>query len=320
VQSKGAAIALVAVIMGVFIASGAIFSSLFTEQRITATANYSTGHVHTTLEAQTRRDIYEKNIQKELKYAYNNIAYNKEEVEWTNKPPSDSELKTRFKQDLLKSRYGLKDQNRVFHCEAPGINMGNTQVTPDNNLKLDMSGKYVECRGKDSKVFMPVKDEITSSNNNNNYLEMLKYSQRLAEEAENRLSSAESVEIDYEGSCTQESSIDTSEAEESALSEAKKDSVTEGNRYAEAVYEATSSDRPSFIEAEEISGGLEGSSTIDIDSENCGSNKVKYTGTVEFTPEEANVEYSLKDQDNQVLTYDGMATISFDFVYTSRTG
>lgn len=313
--SKGAAIALVSTITGIFIFSGSIFTGLMTTQQITETVNYSSGHVNNLLEAQTRKKIYEKNIQAETRFVYNNIAYRNSNWTWEQNIPEESEIKEKIREKMFTGEHNILRQNRVFRCQAPSLSKEDLEIVSEEEMHLEMSNKHITCFGGDSKAIVPVKNRITADTNQNNYLNILKYGQILANNAKTDINILEKVENQISTECIDQNTPQ-SEIRLEAIAEAKTDALEDNQNYAEKIFGQTEDKREEYVRLRESKTYVNGSKTVNINQVNCEGDGQRFTGSVEFTPEILTTKFVLTDSENEIITYDGNQHIQVDLKYS----
>jgi hypothetical protein len=311
---KGAAIALVSVITGVFIMSGSIFGGIMTNSQISQTVNYSTGHITQLMEAQTKKNIYMENMEKELRYVQNNNAFWNNETVWENDIPEHEEIRDRFKDQLISGDYNLPDQNRILRCTPPTIEKEDIEILSNTQMKLNLADEEVTCYGGDSTAFIPIKENIQVENEANNYLNLLEYGKSLASEVNEEVNTVEGEEISVETGCIEaENSEDKGRRQ--AVSKAKSEILGDRKDLAQTIYDETESRRESFIELKNSETFINGSKSVELDSNECGDSGEKFSGTVEFTPDTLTTRYMLEDSENKVITYQGRERVKTEIAY-----
>jgi hypothetical protein len=283
VKSRKGAAALISVVVFVLIGTGSIFSGIIQSSEIKKTINYSTGQVNQLMEAKTKAEIYDTNMRHELRYAHNNIGFRADTKTWSEIPTKD-QLRQRFKQNLLNSQYGLREQNRVSGCAAPPITESDLKLE-NSQITLNLTGKYVHCFTGDSEAYISIKEKWRTENK---YLQMAFKARRLAQEFNPDASTATA-----ESSCS-----DTIDREE-VRQEAKNNAIS-GNPASEAVNSVNTAGID-VSRAETIISG-------DFSTQTNGCSNGQRL-TAEFTPETVTANYTLKNGD--VMTHEGMEELKY---------
>lgn len=320
-QSKGA-VEILTLIITVFTLSGGMLGGLVTQGKISETVNYATGPVNEVLNAKTKKEIYKKNIKKELEFAHNNVAYQIGQeggtLEWGKDVPEIDEIKEKFKQQLISHEYNIKDQNRIKGCIPPAISQENLSILSENTLELDFQEAWIRCTGKDSKVFLPIGEVFTVGNDENNYLHLAKYARALSLEIQNNIPDSGTGNSDITV-CEDDSSSGEDLAKETAISEAKEEALGGEPDIGSEAFSNTESERNSYVELEDSNTVLEGDEeieSVDKDSDGCSDDsEAEYSVEAEFVADSVSVDVTLKDTGNTVITFDGEKNLEFTFEY-----
>jgi hypothetical protein len=338
---KGQMLVVLSLMAILFIVTGNMFSAVIAQNEITKSVSYSSNDANELLRAEIKADVYAKNIEKELNYSLNNIAYllgsnsgpNWEELNWEDNIPDQDRIKSVFKQKMISGEYGIANQNRLWGCDTPQLaeepleKVGSDPV----EIELTLSKAQVECSSGRTTAIASIPEQYTIENDNNNLFELTDYARTLAQ----KVKEISPDRLEESGSASTNScrSPDQSDAQTQARANARDNTVQGEENIAEEAYQETEDSRESFITGEHDTIILGDFSQVDSDETPCfydcdcpegpedrdGSCRcegTKYSYTYNYTVDEINTDFDLVDSNNEVLTYDGQKSLDFDFRYS----
>jgi hypothetical protein len=330
---KGQTLSVLSLVALLFMITGNMFGAVIAQNEIQESISYSANDVNQLLRAETKADMYRKNIRKELNYTHNNIAYTLspewDELNWDNNIPSRDTIRTEFEEAMTTGEYGIINQNRVWGCTTPNLADDPVDIIGPNEIELSLSKASISCSGGLAKATVPIEDEYTVENTQNNYLHLAEYARTLASEVRDTVpEETEDTATDSTDSCR---SPDSEQAREDAKEQARDNVLSGYKQLASDAYEATEDDREEFISGAadteyegshtlENPDNIESTCTYDCeceeeDEEDCTCSGTEYTYTYEYDADSLNAEYELEDSENLVPTYDINERLEFDFVY-----
>ena len=330
---KGQTLTVLSLVALFFMITGNMFGAVLGQSEIQESISYSANDVNQLFRAETKAEMYRRNIRKELNYTQNNIAYALSPewgtLNWDNNIPSQHTIREAFEEAMATGEYGIAGQNRVWGCSAPKLADNPIEVKGPHDIELSLSEASIKCSGGMATAIVPIEDKYAVENTRNNYLHLAEYARTVASKVRDTVpDNINDTATDSTDSCR---SPDSTDAREDAKEQARDNALTGYRQLASDAYEATEDDRESFISGSsdteyegsytlENPGDIESTCTYDCDcededKEDCTCGGTEYTYTYKYEADSLSAEFELEDSENLVPTYDLNERLQFDFIY-----
>lgn len=329
---KGQLLSVLSLMAIIFIVTGNMFSAVIAQDEIKESISYSANDANQLLKAEIKAEIYQNNIQKELNYSFNNAAYSLStdwnELKWDDNIPKEETIEASFKKEMTSGDYGVFNQNRLRGCKTPQLESKPLEIINSNKIELSIKTPKVNCSGGMTNAIVPIKEQYTIENPENNLLHLASYARTLAQKV-NEISSEELEDSGYAKTNSCESP-NKSKTKRTARSNARDNTLNGEENVAEEAYGKTSDSRESFISGNYdtiYTGSFDkvdssnssctyGCECKKEDKTGCECQGTEYSYTYNYTAEQLSTNFEIKDSKNEVLTYDGEKQLSFDFQYS----
>ena len=322
-------IAAIIVIIMTLVGIGAL---LYSNELVLSVANNNTGDYRTILDAETRADYYPYVVRKELNYTSNNVAT--EPVEWSSNIPNISEAREYYRREVQRR---VKRQAKLITCDSPTISSVSLEGT--SNLTAVLGDREITCETENTRTSIPVDSDadLSVENVKNRYVEALSYSSNYTRNLEENLDEFEGFSPSKNASsstCDGETLQDAKdEARSSAISAVRSD-IDDRVEDEKSDGDERESDWISIdIGGVEISGSCSYTTSSDYDEEQCydpcesrdengtcqggyGDPGTDYEAKCELDTDEAEISFSIKDEEYKIITADGEINPVFPWIYT----
>lgn len=324
-ESIAAIIVIVMIIVGI----GAL---LYSNELVLSVANNNTGDYKTIIDADTRADYYSYIVRKELNYTSNNAAL--ETVEWSTNIPNISEARGYYRREIERR---VRRQTELVTCESPTIS--EVSLNGTSNLSVTLEDRMIKCETGNTRTSIPLDSgvDLGVENVKNRYVEALSYSSNYTRNLEENLDEFEGFSTSREGS----SSTCDGETLQDAKDEARASAVSAVRSDVDDRVEDEKNDGDELgtgwisidIGGVEISGSCSYTTSSDYDDEQCydpcesrdengtcqggyGDPGTDYEAECELDTDEAEISFSIKDEEYKIITEDGEINPVFPWIYT----
>ena len=295
-------------------------------------AQNNTGDYKTIIDADTRADYYPYIVRKELNYTSNNAAL--ETVEWGSNIPNISEAREYYRREIERR---IRRQTELVICESPTIS--EVSLNGTSNLSVTLEDRMITCETENTRTSIPVDSdaELSVENVKNRYLEALSYSSNYTRNLEENLDEFEgfspsknATSTTCDGETLQDAKDD---ARSSAISAVRSDVDDQVEDERSDGDERTSDWISINVGGVEISGSCSYTTSSDYDDEQCydpcettdengtcqggyGDPGTDYEAECELDTDEAEISFSIEDEEYEIITKDGEINPEFPWIYT----